>query len=155
MTFALDLQRFAAKAKDKANDLVGNVVLLVAQELDKRSPVGDRERWAVNIDRKSRGLPPVPKGYIGGHFRANWQLGVNVKPSGEVAGVDPTGTATLGRITAAIPDQAAGKVYWLANNTPYAMRLEHGHSSIAPEGMLGLTVVMFEGIVAEQMARLK
>lgn len=139
MTFALDLQAFAAKTKDKADDAVGNIVVRVASELDRRSPVGDAAYW------KS----PPPKGYIGGHFRANWQLGVGVMPAGERAGVDPTGTVALPAIIAEIPEQASGKVYWLANNAPYAMRLEGGYSRQAPTGLVGLTAVMFQQIVRE------
>lgn len=144
MTFALDLQRFAEKCKDKADDAVGNIVVRVAAELDRRSPVGDAKFW------KS----PPPKGYIGGHFRANWQLGVGVRPAGEVAGVDPTGQRTVGRILAEIPEQASGKVYWLQNNAPYAQRLEHGWSRQAPEGLVGLTVIQFQSIVRDAVEAL-
>lgn len=138
-TFALDLQKFATKCADKADDLVGNVVVRIAAELDRRSPVGDVTYW----------LSPPPRGYIGGHFRANWQLGVGVRPAGEVAGVDPSGSRTLGGIIAEIPEQSAGKVFWLVNNTPYAQRLENGWSRQAPQGLVGLTVVMFQQVVRD------
>jgi hypothetical protein len=144
MTFALDLQRFADKCGKKADDMVANVVVRVAAELDRRSPVGDAKYW------KS----PPPKGYVGGHFRANWQLGVGVRPAGEVAGVDPAGKNTLGRIIAEVPEQAAGKVYWLANNTPYSQRIEHGWSRQAPQGLVGLTVVQFQRIVKDAVEAL-
>lgn len=145
MSFSLDLQRFAEKAKDKADDLVGNIVVRVAAELDRRSPVGDAVYW------KSK----PPKGYIGGHFRANWQLGVNVRPSGELPGVDTTGSVALPRIMAAIPDEASGKVFWIANNVPYSLRIEQGHSRQAPQGLVGLTAVMFQGIVNEAAGAMK
>lgn len=144
MSFTLDLQKFAAKTKAKADDAVGNIVVRVAQELDKRSPVGDGAYW----------ISPPPKGYIGGHFRANWQLGVGVLPRGERAGVDPNGTVALPAIIAEIPEQAAGKVYFLANNTPYARRLEDGWSRQAPQGMVGLTAVMFQSIVNDAVRAL-
>lgn len=137
MSFALDLQRFAEKAGKKADEAVGGIVVRIAAELDRRSPVGDAKYW------KSK----PPKGYTGGHFRANWQLGVGSVPAGVVAGVDKTGTATQGRIIAAVPDEAAGKVYWLSNNVPYAMRLEAGYSRQAPAGVVGVTAVMFQQIV--------
>lgn len=144
-TFALDLKAFADKAKARADDMVGITVFGLAEEVMKRSPVGDRDRWAINIERKARGLPPVPKGYLGGHFRANWQIGVGVRPAGEIAGIDKSGAETLGKIAAEIPDQAAGKVYWLVNNTPYSVRLEYGHSKIAPPGFIvGGSVAMFQ-----------
>ena len=144
MSFALDLQRFAEKCKDKADDAVGNIVARVAVELDKRSPVGDATYWKH----------PPPRGYIGGHFRANWQLGVGSIPAGVIPGADRSGVATVGRIIAAIPDQASGKVYFLTNNTPYAQRLEHGWSRQAPAGVVGLTVTMFSQIVRDAVAAL-
>lgn len=144
MSFALDLQRFAEKAKDKADDLVGGVVVRIAQELDRRSPVGDATYWKH----------PAPAGYIGGHFRANWQLGVNVRPMNELPGVDTTGTVALPRILAAIPDEAAGKVYWIANNVPYASRIESGWSRQAPQGLVGITVTKFQDWVNEEARKL-
>jgi len=144
VTFALDLQKFAEKTCKRADAAVGNIVARVSAELDQRSPVGDAKFWKH----------PPPKGYIGGHFRANWQLGVSVRPSGEIKGVDPTGEATQGRILAEIPEEASGKVYWLANNAPYAQRLEHGWSRQAPAGLVGLTVTMFQQIVREAAAAL-
>ncbi len=145
MTFALDLKTFADKAKAKADDAVGLIVVKVAAELDRRSPVGDATYWK----RKP------PKGYIGGHFRANWQLGVGVRPTAEIAGTDRSGSATQGRIMAAIPEEAAGKLYWLVNNAPYAQRLEHGWSRQAPQGLVGLTVTKFQQIVNQAAAEVR
>jgi len=144
MTFALDLQKFADKCGKRADDMVGNIVVRVAAELDRRSPVGDAKFW------KS----PPPKGYVGGHFRANWQLGVGVRPATEIKGVDPSGAATQGRIIAEVPEQASGKIYWLSNNAPYAQRLEHGWSRQAPEGLVGLTVMQFQQIVNDAVQAL-
>lgn len=142
--FTLDLQRFAEKCAERADDAVGNIVVRIAAELDKRSPVGDATYWKN----------PPPAGYIGGHFRANWQLGVGAMPMGEVPGVDRTGEKTQGRIMAEIPEQAAGKVYYIANNAPYAQRLEYGWSRQAPQGLVGLTVTMFQDIVRDAVEAL-
>ena len=144
MSFALDLQRFAEKTKEKADEAVGAIVVGVAARVDERSPVGDATYW----------ISPPPKGYVGGHFRANWQLGIGTIPAGEVAGVDPTGEATQGRIIASIPDEAAGNVFYLVNNAPYSQRLEEGWSRQAPQGMVGLTVVEFQQVVDEAVGRL-
>lgn len=143
-SFTLDLQRFAEKCAERADDAVGNIVVRIAAELDKRSPVGDATYWKN----------PPPAGYIGGHFRANWQLGVGAMPMGEVPGVDRTGEKTQGRIMAEIPEQAAGKVYYIANNAPYAQRLEYGRSRQAPQGLVGLTVTMFQDIVRDAVEAL-
>ena len=139
MTFALDLAKFAEKAGANADELVGGVVVRLAQAVDRRSPVGDATYWQS----------PPPKGYVGGRFRGNWQLGIGSLPSGTLARPDPTGSATVGRIIAAIPDDASGRVYYLANNLPYAQRIEHGWSRQAPTGVVGLTVTEFQQVVRQ------
>ena len=143
--FELQLAEFARKAGARADDVVASVVVRIAAELDQRSPVGDAAYWKHK----------PPKGYIGGHFRANWQLGVNARPLSEIAGIDLTGERTQGRILAAIPNEAAGKTFWLANNAPYAQRLENGWSRQAPQGLVGLTVIKFETFVREATARMQ
>lgn len=141
-TFALDLAKFAEKAKERADEAVGAVVVGIAAELDRRSPVGDAIYWKH----------PAPKGYVGGHFRANWQLAIGSMPNGEVPGVDPTGASAQARIMAAIPDEASGLVYYIANNVPYAQRIEYGWSRQAPEGLVGLTTLKFREIVENAVA---
>lgn len=137
MSFALDLQKFAEKTGEKADAAIGNIVIRVAAELDRRSPVGDAAYW------KSK----PPKGYIGGHFRGNWQLGVDSRPVAEIRRIDPTGAETQAAIRAEVPDEAAGRIYFLANNTPYSLRIEEGHSRQAPQGIVALTAIMFQQIV--------
>lgn len=129
-TFALDLQRFAEKTKEKADLAVGNIVVRIAGRLDQRSPVDT------------------------GRFRANWQLGVNSVPVGVIDDLDPSGAATQGRIIATIPEKASGLIYSLVNNLPYANRLEEGWSKQAPLGLVGLTVIEFRGIIDEAVESL-
>jgi len=144
MTFAVDLRRFAEKVGEKADEAVGAVVFNIAAELDKRSPVGDPLYWKK----------PPPKGYVGGRFRANWQLGVESVPQGERNTVDTDGTVALPAIRAAIPDEASGKVYFLANNVPYAQRIDIGWSGQAPQGLVELTAQNFQVIVREATEQL-
>jgi hypothetical protein len=136
-SFSVQLQQFADKTKARSNDFVGLVTVKIARELDERSPVGDATYWAH----------PAPKGYVGGRFRGNWQLGVGVVPSGETGRIDPSGSETLGTIIASIPQQAAGTVMYLSNNVPYAQRIEDGWSRQAPQGLVGLTAMKFQQIV--------
>ena len=145
MSFTLDLQKFAEKAGEKADAVVGETVAEIAAELDRRSPVGDASYWQH----------PAPKGYAGGRFRANWQLGVDTVPVGETGRIDPTGAGAQGNIVAAIPDQASGKLYSLVNNVPYAHRIEDGWSRQAPVGLVGLTTIMFQRIVADAVAKVQ
>jgi len=138
-TFALQLKAFEDKTKEQADRLVGGVVIRIAQRLDERSPVGDASYW------KSK----PPPGYVGGRFRGNWQLGVSTIPQGETGRIDPGGGATVGAIVASVPDQAAGHVYYLTNNVPYAQIIEEGHSRQAPTGLVALTAMEFQAIVGE------
>lgn len=136
-TFTLALAKFADKVKDRGDAVTGDVVAQVSQALDRRSPVGDATYW------KS----PPPKGYIGGRFRGSWQLGVDESPSADVYTIDPSGSATQGRILASIPEQASGKVYYIINNAPYGEEIERGHSRQAPSGLAGLTAIEFPQMV--------
>lgn len=141
-SFSLQLKEFADKTNARADDVVGRVVTNIAQRLDARSPVGDASYWQSK----------PPKGYVGGRFRGNWQLGIGFAPGGETGRIDPGGAATLGAIVAEIPTKAAGLVFYLANNVPYAQRIEDGWSRQAPQGLVGLTVTEFQPIVAQAAA---
>lgn len=138
-SFAVQLKAFADKTNKKANDVVGLVTVKIAQRLDQRSPVGDASYW--------KNKPP--KGYVGGRFRGNWQLGVGAIPAGETGRIDPSGGETVSAIIATIPTQPAGTVMYLANNVPYAQRIEEGWSRQAPEGLVALTAMEFQQVVDE------
>lgn len=159
MSFTLDLSKFAEKAMAAADAAVKEIVMDVAANIDSRSPVGKRELWAVNVDRASRELPPLPENYAGGRFRGNWQYGNYAGagiPVGETGRIDPEGKETQAALAAAIPDKAAGIRHVLINNVPYAMELERGHSKVqAPNGMVGLAVVEFQQTVDAAVAKLK
>lgn len=141
-TFAMQLKAFEDKAKGRADDIVGRVVANVAQRIDERSPVGDATYWQH----------PAPKGYVGGRFRGNWQLGIEGVPQGETGHIDPGGAATLGAIIGAIPGHAAGHIFYLANNVPYAQRIEDGWSRQAPTGLVAVTAMEFRSITEEAAA---
>lgn len=159
-TFALDLAKFADKVEGRADDVVGDVVVQLAAAVDRRSPVGDPSLWKDldSYDGFSDDFKEVIKagreGYAGGRFRANWQLGLGAAPAGVLDKIDPDGTETQGHILASIPDEAAGKLYYLVNNLPYAQKLEEGHSTQAPSGMVGLTVIEFPQMVEQAVAGL-
>lgn len=154
--FALQLEAFAKKAGERANAAVREIIIALDENLVKRSPVGNRELWAANIKRAEKGLPPLPVGYVGGHFRHSWQYG-NWGGSGiPMNELEGTANDSVERVTAqlaGVPDMATKHI--LINNTPYAMELERGHSGQAPEGIVGLAVVEFTQIVAEAVAKAK
>lgn len=143
--FELQLQQFATKVGKRADDLVGKVVVELAKRLDMRSPVGDPKLWKN----------PPPKGYTGGAFRGNWQLGIGVIPQGETGRIDPGGSDTVSTIIASVPAHPSGLVFYLTNNRPYGPALENGHSTQAPTGLVGLTVMEGPQIAAEAVAALQ
>jgi hypothetical protein len=106
-----------------------------------RTPVGNRELWAENKDRLSRGLPAVPRGYVGGRARANWICTYGSASATSVDRTDAGGAGTIGNIIAAVngwsPENDA---IFLANNLPYIQRLERGWSKQAPSGMVAVAM---------------
>lgn len=153
-TFVVDINRYAEKAKANMHQVTRQVVIGVLSGVDQRSPVGNPELWASNIDRATRGLPPQPKGYVGGRFRANNQIGVDFLPTTSFETVDPTGSTTTSNNIAKVPEQAGGHLFFVANNLPYATALENGHSSQAPLGIYGLTAIEFQKYVNDALAAL-
>lgn len=158
MSFELDIKKFTQKCGENADKVVKSILFSIAGEIMERSPVGDPSKWqgwdasASVRDNEAHWLRKagfVGEEYEGGHFRANWQIGVNAMPQGEISGIDKSGNATLAKIRANIPAKAAGLVYYLTNNVPYAIPLEDGHSKQAPEGIVGLTALKFQSYVNE------
>lgn len=157
--FTKQLEEFAVKVGERGDQVVGEIVTTIMSKIDKRSPVGNPELWVFN-----RGTSENPDyvnflayndldGYVGGRFRANWQLGIGTKVEGVLGRVDDS-DATLNANIGKIPDSAAGEIYILSNNLPYAQVLENGWSTQAPKGMIGLTVVEFQDIVVDAVAGL-
>jgi hypothetical protein len=137
-SFAFNLREYAKAAQQTIGEAVREIVVTVGTLVDERSPVGQPDIWASNIDRASRGLPPLPKGYIGGHFRANNQYKFGDVPDSEVEGEDPSGANAMAAIKAGVMVAPVSGVHYIANIVPYAEALENGHSTQAPQGVYGL-----------------
>ncbi len=117
--FEAKLREFAAKAGDRADAAVREVVLEIGRRLIIRSPVDT------------------------GRFRSNWFYQLDGYSS---ATTDDTKADAVEGI-ASMPVKAAGHVHTIVNNLPYAWRLENGWSKQAPLGMVAITAVEFRGIV--------
>ncbi len=145
-SFALDLREYVTKVKGKLDDVTRSAITDVASRCIEASPVGDPATW------KS----PPPPGYVGGKFRGSWDLSLDTPSTALYRTIDPTGEASKGRIVAAIPEQASGRMYYICNNTPYAMRLENGWSYMqAPLGIVNLVVFDWQKIVSEAVNKVK
>lgn len=82
----------------------------------------------------------APAGYTGGRFRGNWQVGLDAQPDGETGRIDKSGNMTMAVGNYMLEQFKVGtKAIYFTNNVPYAYRLEFGHSSQAPNGMVRIT----------------
>ncbi|MFA5387273.1 MAG: HK97 gp10 family phage protein [Candidatus Paceibacterota bacterium] len=138
MSFSADLSKFCkTEAPEKTNRIVRAVVIEIANRVVLRSPVGDAQYWQS----------PAPAGYVGGRFRGNWQYGFGMPPGGTIERVDKSGRETLGALQSALALGSLAGVHWIANNLPYAERIESGWSGQAPQGVVALTELEFPQIV--------
>ncbi|HDL8413659.1 TPA: hypothetical protein PXR16_000476 [Yersinia enterocolitica] len=102
--------------------------------LTKTGRLKKRARVTDSMDVK------VPAGYTGGRFRGNWQVGLDVQPDGETGRIDKSGNMTMAVGNYMLEQFKVGtKAIYFTNNVPYAYRLEFGHSSQAPNGMIRIT----------------
>ena len=151
--FSADVSKWAAATKQKVDTLVRESVITLGERIVERSPVGNPSLWTKEFVVVAKKLGWIHEGYRGGRFRANWSYGYGAAPAETFDLIDPTGAASRDRIQAGVLAAKAGGVHYIANNLPYAMALENGHSTQAPHGMVGLAVVDFQGIVADEIAR--
>ena len=138
MSFADDLKRITDSAKRNADAVVRKIVIDVGTSLVMKSPVGDASYWKM----------PAPAGYVGGRYRGNWQFGIGRYDTKTSEAVDASGSVSINRVVAGVPQDAGGNVYYITNSLPYGPRLEEGWSRQAPNGMVRLTISEFEPIVA-------
>lgn len=120
-SFKLDITKFVEKAGDRADLVVRKVALDMLSGIVMKTPVDT------------------------GRARGHWGVGVNSITYG--AGIDPSGGSTIAQGGAVIQGAKAGDTVYLANNLPYIVRLEYGHSKQAPQGMVRTTVDEFQAAV--------
>lgn len=140
--FELALRQFAEKAGERADAAVREVVFEISARLIYRSPVKTgrfRGNWFYSLDSADRSTTSE----LVADAAAIYQ--------GGAAAAFSTTINKLG----AMPTAAAGHVHRLQNNLPYAWPLEYGHSKQAPNGMVGLTVAEFAGIVDGAVSKVK
>lgn len=133
--FEDDINKFQRKTADKMDKIVRKVSLEILKSVVFKSPVDT------------------------GRFRSNWQVSIGSVPSGTVGyqGTETIGEragskgpvyeATVAKSKGTADSAKAGDVIYIANNLPYAVRLEEGYSGQAPAGMVTLTVQEFASTV--------
>ena len=74
-----------------------------------------------------------------GRAKGNWQCTIGSPANGTNQLADSEGA-----MIATVPNPAGSKVY-LTNNLPYIQKLEYGHSTQAPSGMVRVSIDRFAG----------
>lgn len=144
--FALDLSRMLDKAKGQTELAVRKVMLETFQKVVMKSPVGNPDLWVAKDPKTGEyvdyiGLNGMPEGYVGGRFRANWQVGYGAINTTTTEDTDKSGRSTVSRISGLVAAAPLwGMSIYMTNSLPYAVALEHGHSTQAPVGMVRTTL---------------
>lgn len=144
MSFEDDLRRIADKTGQRLDQVVRQAGVLAAQGVVLKSPVGNAELW-----KQPR------KGYVGGRFRANWNVRINAPDTTTTTNKDRTGSSTTQRLVAGAMQANLGDVIWITNGLPYARRLEYGWSTQAPHGFVRITLTDLPGQLEQYIKSLK
>ena len=129
-SFALDISAFAKKAGENVNTVVRKVSIDLAKNIIDRSPVDT------------------------GRFRANWITSLDAPSTDTTDALDLTGATSIELAIASVADLQTGQTVYIANNLPYAVPLENGHSQQAPNGMVGLAAIEFQSYVDKAVSEL-
>lgn len=144
-SFAADIARFVEKTGLRADLVFRKIAFDAYRGLLLRSPVGNPDLWK----RK----PPKGSGYVGGRFRGNWRIGLNVadvalseRRSAAKTGDEPT-SAEQAEGHGKIAQAKFGDSIHITQSLPYADPIENKrHSTQAPNGVLRPT---FEELTAK------
>lgn len=116
--FSTNLDRFVTRrTQQSARDRFMRIVFEATYKLLDRSPVDTgffRSQWSIVVS------PNVPA------------LRPSERPEGYKGGSEPDIAGSLGTINFTTR-------VWIVNPTAYGPRLENGHSSQAPHGLVGIT----------------
>ena len=98
----------------------------------------------------------APPGYTGGRFRGNWQVSFDQRAAGETGRIDKAGHETIAAGNLVLEQFKVGTTaVYFCNNVPYAYRLEMGHSSQAPGGMVRITAAEFQRFFSDAVSEVK
>lgn len=75
-----------------------------------------------------------------GRFRGNWQIDIASPALQMLERFDPAGQSTIMEEASKLIAFKIGTTIHIRNNVPYSVRLEYGHSSQAPNGMVRVTI---------------
>lgn len=141
--FAKDVSDYVTGAKGFIQAVHKNALEEVGWRLIKYSPTGYPPLWKD---------PHWPKGYTPGHLRNNWQVGIDVKPTGEIPGSDPEGYRAQARYR--FGRWTINHKFYFVNTAPYSYLIETGTHSYQcpPGGMVGRVKSEWRQIVQQAIA---
>lgn len=129
-SFSLDVSKFVAKANKNVDTVVRSVSIKLFSAIIKASPVDT------------------------GRFRMNWQTSGPIPAQGMTTQTDPSGNLAISNATKYITANSISE-YTMANNLPYAERLEYGWSKQAPVGMIRVNVARFQTLIDQEAAKVR
>lgn len=141
--FTVSVAKWAKKALANADQVLRATCIGLLNNVVVRSPVGNPDLWKGD----KYGFIRPPAGYVGGRFRANWQVTVGEPAKDSLDIVDPTGQVSIIAGQTTLNGVKCGPPIFIVNNLPYAIELEYGHSTQAPAGMARLAAAEFQQIV--------
>jgi hypothetical protein len=83
-----------------------------------------------------------------GRFKSSWLVAINSVPQGVPGTIDKTGAPSFERIQATVPLTKVGDTITMVSNLPYSQKLEYGHSSQAPSGVIRVTIMEWNNVVS-------
>jgi hypothetical protein len=144
--FALNIRAFVEKAKAAPAQVVRKATLDLLTAIVLRSPVGNPDLWAHK----------PPPGYVGGRFRANWNVSLSAPDASTTDATDKSGDATIHRGLSVLVRADGQQDIYITNSLPYAVALEYGHSSVqAPQGMVRVSITEFGQYIDNAIRDLK
>lgn len=90
-----------------------------------------------------------------GYFKNNWFTEINGVSTKTINTADKSGTARMTEAESKAGRINIGDSISLANSSPYAIKLEYGHSAQAPNGMVRITAAQWPNTVATITRALK
>lgn len=129
--FAVDVRKFVEHANGNVDKVVRKVLFDLTTSIVKRTPVDT------------------------GRLRGNWQFGIGQPAAGTLNVLDAQGTGAGILASIGGASKVAGTVCYISNNLPYAMPIEYGHSRQAPQGMVRVSVMLFQQFVKKAVEDLK
>jgi len=122
MSFATDLDKAVLNIKGFTEKQVRGTLFGLSSRIIKESPVDT------------------------GRFRGNWQASIGSPVLSTTSRLDSTGAGSINDAAVTVQGLKLGQTFYLANNLPYARRLEYGYSNQAPSGFLRINLqrVQFE-----------